>query len=675
MIDKKHKADSVYYFNVAPLLVIGGSKSSVFTYFSTKKLIIGDFVQINFRKKNTLGLITARTEKPQFKTLPINDVLPYKLPKQLLGLALWLSDYYATPLGTALQAMLPKNILAISKIKKDTGIKYKTNINNQPKIILNSSQQKVLSIIKKSNSRSYLLHGVTGSGKTQIYIELIKSRLKAGQSSIVLVPEISLTPQIMHFFQSELKNKVLVTHSGLSRVTRKEIWKQIYESSEPLVIVGPRSALFMPVKNLGLIVIDESHENTYKQEQSPRYHAPIVAAKLCQITGAKLILGSATPSAVDWYLASRGKLELLELPLPVFTGTKNVQLVDLRDKSSLKNSYFISSTLIKHLQDSLKKGKQSIIFINRRGSARLLLCPDCGWSANCPRCHIPLTFHADKGRLLCHWCNFSAPTPARCPILEGGCGNMNLRFIGAGTKRLEQELTKLLPGSRIARLDKDSFKPQNIKALFDDLKSGQIDILVGTQMVTKGLDLENMETIGIILADSMLRLPDFTATERTFQLLHQVAGRAGRRQDSLANVVIQTYSPEHPVIEAAVNSDYHTFIKNELEDRKLLNYPPYTYLLKLSFAKNNQKSAQVAATKLVAKLRTQYAVSGIQHVKDTKYRNSIEVLGPAPAFHETYAGKYHWQIIVKAKNRDLLVAIAKDLPAGWVHDLDPIDLL
>lgn len=670
----------INFYNVAPLIATGSNNKDSFTYSSARKLETGALVRISFRKSQISGVVIGTSQKPKFKTLSISEVLPYQIPPQLLKLAQWISQYYAAPMGQVLQTMLPKNLAAKSRRTEAEATEKPAQ---RVKINPNAAQKKVLNEIWGSPKRSFLLHGVTGSGKTQIYIELIKKALLEGKSAVVLVPEISLTPQILHFFKQQLGSQIFVTHSGLSSARRREIWKRVYESKKPLVIIGPRSALFMPLKNLGYVIIDEAHETTYKQEQAPRYHAAMAAARLCQLSGAKLIMGSATPTANDWFLGSRGKLTLLDLPEPVFKRKLNIQLVDLKQvRSGIKSGSFISKELLNQLQKTLSAGKQSIIFINRRGSARLLLCGTCGWVANCPRCHVPLTFHADRGKLLCHWCNFTSQPPARCPKDAGGCGNMDMRFIGAGTKRIEAELASLLPEARIARLDKDSFKPQTIKALFNDLKAGKIDILVGTQMVTKGLDLENMETIGIVLADSMLHLPDYTANERTFALLHQVAGRAGRRKDTAANVVIQTYSPNNPAIAAALKGNYHGFITRELAERKLLNYPPYTYLLKLSVARASQKSAQTAANKLMNQLVWQYVKSNKQNVKNRqskignlKSKSSIELLGPAPAFRETHSGKYHWQIIVKAKNRDVLVEIAKNLPAGWTQDLDPVDLL
>jgi len=646
------------YLEIVPLSNTG-SKTSAFTYYSQEPLSIGTLVKITLGRRQVFGVVTAAVNKPNFTTKPVaaTSTLP-PIPEHIIELARWMSDYYTTPLSQVLHSMLPSTPF----LKRDTDLnralktsKLPASNSQSPK--LHTQQAGVLKQIAGSDQHAFLLHGVTGSGKTQVYIELSAQAAERGNSSIILVPEISLTPQLAEQFQKRFGSQVAITHSGLTDRERRQIWQQCLVSTHPIIAIGPRSALFLPVRNLGFIAIDEAHETSYKQEQSPRYHATLVAAKLSKIAGAKLLLGSATPSVNDYYLAKQGKLQLLKMPERIHKTTlAKPTIVDLRDKSLLSSSRLFSKPLLSVLKTTMEQKRQSIIFINRRGSATSVVCANCGWVATSEHTGIPLTWHADEGALRDHVSGEKSALPANCPE----CGHLQLRFLGFGTKRVEAELQKLLPNARINRLDKDSFDAKTINQVYSDLKTGKIDILVGTQMIAKGLDLPNVDTVGVVLADTMMYLPDFSSSERTFQLLWQVAGRAGRRSNSKNNVVIQTYSPEHPIIKAVVGRDYEEFAKNELAERKLLKYPPFVYLLKLTCARASRQSAQKAADSLASDL-----------VKVGK----IEISGPAPAWREKLGPKYHWQIIVKSRQRSQLVEIANSLPSGWTHDLDPMDLL
>lgn len=646
-------AEKRNYYLVAALAA-GGGKTAVFTYHSEETLDVGKIVKISLGRRSSFGVIVANTTKPKFPTKPINNVsaLPV-LPKHLIELQAWMSDYYATPAAKVWQTMLP-SVPYTTRATEPADLSDK--IKPSP-IKLVPQQVAALKDIQKGADHNYLLHGITGSGKTQVYIELATQALNEGKSTIVLVPEISLTPQITQTFKAVFGKRVIVTHSRMTPAGRRGLWRAALEATEPVIVIGPRSALFLPVKSLGFIIIDEAHDGSYKQDQSPRYHAPAVAAKLAHLTSAKLILGTATPSVSDLFLAQNHRLKLVNMPDRIYKSERSKPvIVDLRQKENLGSSWLLSTTLLDALKDTLKRGKQSILFLNRRGSARLLMCKKCGWNATCPNCQIPLTWHADDAHLRCHWCGYEDTPPAACP----NCGNLELSFMGSGTKRLEAELAKYLPGARVARLDRDSLDTKNLNQFYDDLKTGKVDVLVGTQMITKGLDLPGVETVGVVLADNMLYMPDFSAGERTFQLLYQVSGRGGRREGSFSNTIIQTYSPDHPAIVAAALSDFEAFMSTEIEERKLLNYPPFVFLLKLSLTKATRPAAQTAAEELAAKLQK---------------LPKVMVIGPAPSWQETLRGKFHWQIVIKAKDRDHLVKIARDLPTGWVHDLDPLDLL
>lgn len=643
------------YALVAPLRGTG-AKASSFTYHSDESIAVGQIVKVPLRARQSYGVVLSLVTKPNFATKPIESATslpPY--PKNLIELANWLANYYASPLNRVLQTMIPSTpyISRASQIAKPVHAKAQKNCS----VKLSRTQTKAIERILNSQDRIFLLHGATGSGKTEVYLRLAEEQIKAGRSCIILVPEIALTPQLESQFVSRFPGQVLVTHSHLTEAQRRVIWQQCLTTINSLIVIGPRSALFLPVPRLGLVVIDEAHEQTYKQEQSPRYQTTSVAAKLTHLSNARLVLGTATPLAQDVFLASAKRLTLINMPNPIFKkASAKVELVDLRNKDAVGTNQFISKPMLSALQNTLRRGKQSILFMNRRGSARLSICGSCGWSAMCPNCHIPLTLHADRGALLCHWCDYSCTPPAKCP----DCGQLDIRFLGGGTKRVESEVKKLLPHTRVARLDKDSFDPKTIHALFEKLNNGKIDILIGTQMIAKGLDIANVEMIGVVLADTMLYMPDYTASERTYQLLHQVSGRAGRRKDSTAHIVVQTYSPKHPAIQMAVNGNFNAFMKEQLAERRALNYPPFVYILKVECKRKTRASAKESMSKLADRLSS---FSGIQ------------VVGPAPSWQETIGGTYRWQIIVKAKVRHKLVDIAKNLPIGYTHDLDPNDLL
>ncbi len=645
------------YYLVAPLAA-GGSKTDTFTYHADARLQVGQIVQVTLGPRTGHGVVMGKTAKPTFATKAINELAPLPpLPKHLVELAKWISWHYVTPLGRVWQTMLPSSLY----LKRDKPIESESMAAPQPPHVkLTDQQQAAIEQITKVDQSRFLLYGATGSGKTLVYIELAQRALGADRSTILLVPEISLTPQLATELTKYFGSNIVLTHSGLTLAERRVAWQRVLRAEEPLVILGPRSALFMPVPKPGLIVLDEAHDSSYKQDQAPRYMATTVSTELDRLTGANLVLGTATPSVADLFAATKHALRVVRMPQPVHKIAKTKpQIVDLRQRELLTTSPLLSNPLIDAIKSSIDKGKQAIIFLNRRGNARSLLCTNCDFIAKCPNCQIPLTWHADEGKLRCHWCGHIESPPATCPL----CGHMELKFVGSGTKRLEQEIARLFPKARLLRLDRDSLDPKTLPALYADLASGKFDILLGTQMITKGLDLPGVETIGIAMADTMLFLPDWSASERTWQLLYQVSGRAGRRAGSSANVVIQTYSPDHPIIQTAAAGDFAAFAKAELDDRKLLKYPPFVHLMKLMITKPTRAAAQAASTELVRLLKPKNA------------GKPVEIIGPAPAWRETLGGKYHWQIVVKAKNREDLVQMARTLPAGWSHDLDPLDLL
>ncbi|NLT27821.1 MAG: primosomal protein N', partial [Dehalococcoidales bacterium] len=433
---------------------------------------------------------------------------------------------------------------------------------------------------------TFLLHGVTGSGKTEVYLQALAEAIKLGKRAIVLVPEISLTPQTIDRFASRFPYRVAVIHSKLSLGEQFDQWHQI-QNGQYDVVIGARSAIFAPQPQLGLIVIDEEHEWTYKQDNSPRYHTRDVALKIAELNKATVILGSATPDVSSYYNAKKGKYRLLEMPERVTpkegSPLPRVEIVDLREELKAGNTGIFSRLLEYEINNALRKKEQAILFFNRRGTSTFVQCRDCGHVLQCPNCYVSLNYHSDNDFLLCHQCNYKKRTPKKCPA----CGSPRIKYMGLGTQKLEQETAATFPRARLLRWDSDSTNGKDShKNILDAFKKREADILIGTQMVAKGLDLPNVTLVGVVIADSGLNLPDFRAGERTFQLISQVAGRAGRGEAG-GKVIIQTYMPEHYAIQATINHDYAAFYKQEIDYRKQLKNPPFSKLIKMTYIHAN----------------------------------------------------------------------------------------
>jgi primosomal protein N' (replication factor Y) len=473
----------------------------------------------------------------------------------------------------------------------------------------------------------------------------------------VLVPEIALTPQLVAEFTNHFGH-VVVTHSHMTEAERHKAWLEVLIANKPLVVIGPRSALFMPIQNLGLIVIDEAHEPSYKQDQSPRYSALRTASVLAKFHDrAKVVLGSATPSISDYYLAEQTKSPIIKLTKPAAATEKpGVELIDLRAKELFREHRFISDALLARMREALHKGQQILLFHNRRGTAPTTLCSNCGWSALCETCFLPMTLHADKHKLLCHICGRAHKVPPSCPE----CGNPSIVFRGMGTKMIEDEVRKAFPKASIGRFDADNEADQTLDKRYQEIYDGKIDIMIGTQILAKGLDVPSLSVVGVLQADNGLHLPDYQAEERVFQLLYQVAGRVGRGKHE-SHVVVQTFLPDHPTIKLALERNYDDFYKQQLHERRRGVFPPFTYLLKLTTSYKTEAGAIRAAKTMATKLRADHPHLIIQ--------------GPTPSFYERQHGNYRWQLLVKSKKRAELGAIAAVMPAGWHVDLDAANLL
>lgn len=642
------------FYEVSPLKQTH-ARESVLTYHANEPLQTGSIVTVPVGKQSVVAVVLRKVQQPNFETRAVESLVTNPpLPAPLLALQQWLSSYYASHPVLVWRTMLPAGLT-----KKRRGSSEATPIarRQHEQIVFTPEQQSAVKTIMRQKTGTTLLHGETGSGKTAVYIELAKQTVRAGQSVIVLVPEIALTSQLVAEFSQHFQD-IHVTHSTMTEATRHKVWLSVLEADTPQVIVGPRSALFMPVKSLGLIVVDECHEPAFKQEKSPRYSALRAASVLAQAAKARLVLGSATPNVSDYFLAkeSGGTIVRMNQPARKDAIKPKSQLVDMTKRPNFTRSGFLSNQLLRGLTHTLESGHQALIFHNRRGSAPITLCESCGWSAACPRCFIPLTLHVDEFRLRCHICNHTERIPTACP----DCQQANIIHKGIGTKRIEEELVKLFPHARIARFDSDN--KEGVDTRYQELYDGDIDIIIGTQVVAKGLDLPKLRLVGVIQADSGLSLPDYQSSERVFQLLSQVTGRVGRNQHP-STVVIQSYQPDHPSVSFGIHQNYAGFYTWCLAERKRANFPPYTHLLRLTAVYKTESGAIRASRDLVGKLRKSAP-------------KIIEIIGPAPSFYERVRDTYRWQIVLKSPSRQALVDTLNLLPAkGWQSELDPINLL
>ena len=643
------------YYLIAPAKTFHSS-DNLLTYSSETPLKIGQIVEIPLGRQSTIGIVVKNTTQPDFDTKSITKIIyEQPLPKKLVDALFWLSSYYRCPLSTVIQAALPRGITKNrrSKLLEAPNI---TPIDNP----LNSAQRAAIRAIEENPANTILLHGITGSGKTNIYIELCARTLAKNQSVILLVPEIALTSQLVRNFQQHFKNITLL-HSNLTESLRHQLWEKILTDNQPQVIIGPRSALFAPVQDLGLIIIDEAHEPAYHQEQNPKYSASLLAGKL-----AKTVLGTATPLISDYYLCKSHNaiVEINQLAIESDKHT-SISVIDLKDHSDFTKSRILSNQLIESIKASLANHTQSMLFHNRRGTAPMTICDKCGWQALCPNCFLPLVLHADAFQMRCHTCARNFPVPTACPE----CKNASIHHKGFGTKLIEDELHRLFPSAKIARFDMDTDDDLKLTKIYDEVYRGDYDIIVGTQMIAKGFDFPRLTTLGIVQADAGLSLPDFSSEERTFQLITQVIGRAKRGHQN-SNIFIQSFQPDHPIISLASQSDYASFYNYLVQKRQQSKLPPYSFLLKLSVTYKTE-------TATVKNIRTLYK-KVIQTTKQLQIpENRIVVSPPMPAFHERTSTGYTWQLVIKAKSRQNLLDIFDHLPKNnYLHyDFDPISLL
>lgn len=562
-----------------------------------------------------------------------------------------------------LQQLVQEQVIAIEKIEvRRNPLAGRTILASDP-LQLTADQQHALECIvgpQAEHTRPIVLHGVTGSGKTEVYLQALTAIIAQGKRGIVLVPEIALTTQAIQRVAGRFPNRVAIIHSDLSIGERYDEWRRI-RSGQVDIVIGSRSALFAPVPDLGMIILDEEHEPAYKQSDfKPTYHARSAAMQLGQILHIPVVLGSATPAVETYYRATQGAYQLVELPGRIGATLPPVEVVDLRAELHAGNTSIISRRLQEELENVISHRQQAILFLNRRGAASCVLCRDCGFVTLCDRCDIPLTYHSTERILLCHYCGRRNKVFQFCPQ----CKSSSIRYFGLGTEKVQATIQQNFPGTRLLRWDRDTARNRRAhEELLDRFANREADILIGTQMIAKGLDLPGVTLVGVISADIALGLPDYATPERAFTLLTQVAGRAGRGTEP-GRVIVQTFNPQHFCIDTASRHDYHEFYGVEIEARRQFGYPPFRNFVKFTYKHENRHRSRNEALLLYERLLEWIDRLGLQHT---------DIVGPAPAAMERIRGKYHWQLIVRGPDLHPLLRVI-DAP-GWAIDIDPVSTL
>jgi primosomal protein N' (replication factor Y) len=613
--------------------------------------------------------ITLSDHASEASGLPVRQAVLYRFLMERKVPVAWAEAHTKLGISKPVATALVRRGLAVFRevdVRREP-ISY-NNIQASFPLALTAAQQAafdtVSSALHNGSPDVFLLHGVTGSGKTEIYLQALAEAVKLGKKGIVLVPEIALTPQTIERFAARFPRRVAVLHSRLSLGEQYDEWHRI-RPGEFDVVIGSRSAIFAPQPDLGLIIIDEEHEWTYKQDNSPYYHARSVAIELAGPTGAVVLLGSATPDVESYFKAQNGEYKLMRLPERVVPTAgaplPQVEIVDMREELKAGNLGIFSRSLSRAINEAIAAGEQVILFLNRRGAATFIQCRHCGFVLRCRRCEVPLAQHIAEDSLICHQCGYKTPIPSACP----SCGRPQLKFLGAGTQKLEQETRFNFPRARQLRWDSDVITGKTShEVILQKFSRREADILIGTQMVAKGLDLPSVTLVGVVSADTSLNLPDFRAGERTFQLLSQVAGRAGRGPSG-GRVIIQTFSPEHYAIQAAARHDYTSFYAQEIAYRRQLHNPPFTRLVRLVYVHTNDAICQREAEKMKKRLVAESAARGV---------GGLDIIGPAPAFIRRLRGRFRWQLILRGSELSAFLSTL-DFPRGWSVDVDPMGLV
>ena len=634
-----------------------------FTYTTEEEVPVGMRVVAPFHGRNLNGYVVG-TEPPgeeeaSIVLKPLHRVLDREplFDREYLNLARWVADRYYSSLGEALAAMLPGG-------KKETEVPLFEDAGEDVSVSppeLSSEQAQAVKEILSREEGMYYLFGITGSGKTEVFLRVAEATLLEGRGVIYLVPEIALTGQVVRAIRERFGSKAAVLHSRLTPSQRLTEWRRVLRGEAPLV-VGARSAVFAPHPRLGLIVLDEEHEGSYKSGSTPRYHARQVAMKRCSLSKARLVMGSATPSVEAYYLMQKGEIRGIRLTRRLSGGKlPEVEIVDLKGTEGVFSRRLQEEILLTH-----REGRQTILFLNRRGFSYSFHCNTCGYEMKCRRCSVSLTFHKQKNRMICHYCGFSTRPMDLCP----SCGSLDVGYFGSGTEKIEEEARRLFPELRLARLDTDAVERKGtLERILREFQEGKIDLLLGTQMVAKGLNFPGVRLVGIVLADTGLHMPDFRAAERTFSLIVQVSGRAGRFAPD-GKVIVQTYMPQHDAVKYAAQLAMDEFYQKEIENRMELKFPPFSRLFRLVFRGKSEEVVQGAAETLARNL-------------EREVRGGAEVLGPAECPIGVIAGNHRYQIILRTKTFLPVHGVLRKelsrnkLPKGVYLevDVDPVSLL
>lgn len=638
---------------------------------------VGSVVEVKFRHKAThafvLGFPTT-TEVPEDKLRKIDSVLVQEplFDEGMLRFFRWVAEYYCHPLGEVIAAAVPKQFIQASEKRKEQALKSKPldfeGLKQEIPEKLTEDQVKALEQINDPEAQPILLHGVTGSGKTEVYIRALQHVLEQGKSGMILVPEIALTPQLLARFSSRFPGLVAVLHSDLSPKDRLAQWEKI-RKGVCRVVIGARSAVFAPLQNLGLMIVDEEHETSFKQEDSLRYHARDVAVVRAKMAGAKIVLGSATPSLESWANTKSGRYRYVTLPKRVQERPMpKVDIVDLRDKQDwfAPHTPWLSAKLAARLRDVLAAGQQSLLYLNRLGYAHFLYCGDCAHTWRCKQCDVALTYYKHPAHLLCHYCGSSHRAPDVCEVCQGTA----LDTMGVGTEQVEKEIKAFLPTARVARMDRSVVKTRSdLELILSSVAAREIDIVIGTQMLAKGHDFPGIALVGILMADATLNMPDFRANERTFQVITQVSGRAGRGELK-GEVILQTLNPDSPILHQAIAGDAVSFYNNEIAAREAAGFPPAKRMAMLRFQHKNPQRVQEFAEQMVAFL--------------LQRKLGCQILGPAEAPLSRLKNLYRWHCLLKSDSvreiqNTLRVAnqFAEHLKSGvqMAVDVDPMNCM
>ncbi len=655
-------------------------QSFFYTSSNVENISIGTRIEVPLGKRKMTAFVVgifhskpSEIDFPEEKLKAITRIIDKEaiFTEEQVNLALWMEKYYLCSRGEALSAMLPSG-----RREKELSTSIAGDEEEYTEHALSDEQQIAVSAILEATNNSdkntnlHYLYGSTGSGKTEVFLRVAQEMLKKNKGIIYLVPEIGLTHQVIESVYKRFGETVAVLHSGLTGSQKLEQWKRIL-NKKARIVIGARSAIFAPVPNLGLIIIDEEHDGSYKSNNSPRYSARQIAMRRCNDLSIPLIMGSATPSLEAWDQIEKGTITKHVLTKRLSGGKPpNIEIIHLGNGSvESKTNGCISKKLEDEMRDTLKSGKQVILFLNRRGFTHFFKCNSCSHDLKCKNCSVSLTYHKNDGVLRCHYCGWSIRPPSSCPE----CNSLDIMYAGFGTEYIEEEVKQKFPNNTVARVDTDTLsKENNLQSVLTDFKDGKIDILLGTQIVAKGLNFPNVRLVGVVLADTGLHLPDFRAAERTFSLIVQVAGRAGRFFPD-GHVVVQTFNPERSAIQYACKGDIEGFYKNELTFREMTSFPPYSRLLRLVFRSANEKKSKEACDQAYSIL--------IQIVK--AHNEDIDILGPSECPLAKIAANYRNQILLRAETarplqrvcNALLQSYKKDANVYIEVDVDPVSLL